>query len=192
MNVSGDSERPDPTGTAVRVLLLVNDPALRAEWVGLLHALGYTVVEDGTAGQGSRGGAPLQTDLILLLAPNDDELSAEFIREMSQGEYPPPVVVFGSPTQEHLAKSALQAGAFAYLSLGTSRVEKGGVLAAAVRYREAQMQIQMLLQEAERVCSDLLGSFGHTSEKLQQTVQEVHKAQKALQGVQVKIIKAFV
>ena len=192
MNVSGDSERQDPTGTAVRVLLMVADPALRAEWVGLLHTLGYTVVEDSTSGEGSSGGAPLHTDLILLLAPSDDELSAEFIREMSQGEYPPPVVVFGSATQENLAKSALQAGAFAYLSLGATGVEKGGLLAAAVRYREAQMQIQMLLQEAERVCADLLGSFGYTSEKLQQTVQDVHKAQKALQGVQVKIIKAFV
>lgn len=192
MNVSEDSERQDPTGTAVRVLLLVSDPALRAEWVGLLHALGYTVVEDGTSGQGNGGGSRLHADLILLVAPSDDEVSVEFIREMSQGEYPPPVVVFGSSTQEKLAKSALQAGAFAYLSLGTTHVERGGVLAAAVRYREAQTQIQMLLREAERVCSDLLGSFGHTSEKLQQTVQEVHRAQKALQGVQVKIIKAFV
>jgi len=69
--------------------------------------------------------------------------------------------------------------------------QQAGLLAAAVRFREMQVKVQLLLDESERLCADLVGSYGQASEKLTDTREEAQKAQKALQEVQAKIIKAF-
>jgi len=191
MNPSGDANGQNAAGTTGKVFLRVGDPALRLEWVHLLQSLDLTVIEDGCLEPGNAREVPLQTDLIVLVLPGDEGLLTELLRATSQEEYPPPVLVFGSSTQDQLAKRALQAGAFTFLSVSATPVEKGSVLAAAVRYRAAQRQIQLLLRESELICSGLLGSFGHSSEKLQQAVQEAQMVQQTLKGVQAKITKAF-
>ena len=180
-------------GKSGSVLLISSDPDLQSEWSVLLRAMGYTVIPEpgpgpqATNGNGTRPGP----DLILLLSPGDEASTIESIRQSVQGEQAPPLIVFGQPSGPKWPKRALEAGAFGYLPLDTNLEHQAGLLAAAVRYREMQNKVQLLLQESERLCADLVGSFGQTSEKLTDKIQEVQKAQKALQDVQARIVKAF-
>ena len=191
MNGSADSGILIPSRPASTVLLVAGDSKQRSEWFALLRAMGYTVVPDEDTTRGGAGGIAVPIDLIVLLAPADVALAVKLIREMPQGENAPPLVVFGAASGAKWPKRALQAGAFAYLHLDAPAEEQAGLLAAASRFRQMQVKIQLLLEESERMCSDLVGSFGQNSEKLHQTIEEARKAQQALQGMQAKIVKAF-
>ena len=175
-------------GPSAKVHLIAGDAHLRSRWSTLLRTMGYAVIGDSAPQQASERET---ADLIVLLTPEDEAAAVELIQETTQGEHTPPVVVFGPASGGKWPKRALQAGAFAYLPRDARAEEQAGRLAAAVRFRQMQVKVQLLMDESERLCADLVGSFGHNSEKLQHTKQEVEKAQKALQGMQARIIKAF-
>ena len=191
MDGSIDSGLLIPSESAATVQLISSDANLRSEWYALLRAMGYAVIQHAAPQQNGDKSASKRVDLILLLSAGDEAATVELIRQTAQGEQAPPVVVFGAVSGMKWPKRALQAGAFAYLPLDANVEQQAGLLAAAVRFREMQVKVQLLLDESERLCADLVGSYGQASEKLTDTREEAQKAQKALQEVQAKIIKAF-
>lgn len=191
MDGSIDSGLQLSSGPSANVQLISSNADLRSEWYALLRAMGYAVIQHAAPQQNGEKSASKPIDLVLLLSPGDEEATVELIRQTVQGDQAPPVIVFGAVSGMKWPKKALQAGAFGYLPLDAKVEQQAGLLAAAVRFREMQLKVQLLLDESERLCADLVGSYGQASEKLTDTMGEAQKAQKALQEVQAKIIKAF-
>lgn len=178
------------TGSMTRkVLSMSADPARREQLTSLLESQGFDVEQGSRPQQGDTAVAP--PDVILLVAQSGKPLSLDLIRQVSEESYPPPVVVFGPGAQSQWRTEAKQAGAFACLSLEADPEDQAGILAAAARYRAAQMESVMLRSESERICGDLLKAFGDAAERLQLTNDQVQGVQKTLRDVQHRIIKVF-
>jgi DNA-binding NtrC family response regulator len=186
-----DSGMQISSGKSANVRLVCSDADLESEWYALLRAMGYAVLRDAVPQRSDAAKDTTPIDLILLLSPTDEAATVDLITQTTQGEQTPPVVVFGKPSGVKWPKRAIQAGAFGYLPMDAKLEQQAGLLAAAVRFREMQKQVQLLVNESERLCGELVGSYGQTSEKLAGTMEEVQKAKQALQDVQAKIIKAF-
>jgi len=169
--------------TAGGALLVSAGAAHRRTLADLLRKVGYSLLDAAEFGDA-------RPDLIVVVAESDGD---DFTRYLAAGDMrtSPPAIVFGPAKAKQWRKTALQAGAFACLSLQAPVEEKIGLLAAAGRYRAAQREIEMLRKEADIVIQGLLESFGAEAEKLQNVVQEAENVRETLEDVQNRIIRSM-
>ena len=184
MPTSGATQEPDS-----QVLLRAGSPLNRKQTEEFLRRLGYAVLDQTGPEEAGAAGQP---DVIVGLADGEGVSIAQFIPQALAEESPPPVIVFGPVGGRDWRTRALEAGAFACLSLEAPVEERAGLLAAATRDRAAQLEIRTLRQEANTLCTNLLKSFGDEAGKLRIAVQERQEIQKAIEDLRNKLRKAFV
>ncbi|MCP5114359.1 MAG: hypothetical protein GY953_26310, partial [bacterium] len=128
------------------ILLIGHDSSGGRQTAKFLEQLGYKVL----------GEVPDNAEVEMVVIAAGASLDAQAPLEAGQGEYPPPLVVFGPANGEAWRREALEAGAFACLSWEAPREERASLLAAASRFRAAQREIQIVRRESDYVLTRLL------------------------------------
>ena len=159
------------------VLLSAADTASSEEAAKFLVHLGYRIAE-GTS----------VPDLVVQITGAAELAPPEVA---TQGEYPPPMVVFGPPGAGEWRKRALEQGAFACMSLDAPIEERASLLAAASRYREAQKQVRTVREESNEIITHLLTTYGEETERHHTAVEERKEAQASLDRIQRRIIRSI-
>ena len=117
-----------------------------------------------------------------------DRLPSALIRRLSEAQT---VLVSGPLGECQWREQALAAGAFACLSAATPAAEKAGFYRAAAKHQAAQSEIRRLRHESERICHDLVHSFGSAMERLSQARQETGKFRGVLEDTRLRIVRTL-
>ncbi len=162
-----------------RALLRAAEERSLAGITAVLAELGYDPCSPGESLS-----AP---DLIIVVA-GCEPLDPETCRATGF-QPPPPVVVFGPAALGQWRRAALQAGAFACLSLEAPVEEKTALLLAAGRYRSAQLELELLRRESDVLFTNLLEACGEGAVELKAAVEERRRYQDELERIKNRIIR---
>lgn len=176
--MSSSQNTDEPVG---RVLLLASDPGRRGQISQFLEQLGYVVMD----------AAPEASQLESIVIAVGASLETEAPIEASQGDYPPPMIVFGPANGDNWRKKALAAGAFACLSWEAPVEERASILAAASRFRAAQREIQIIREESNLLTTGLLQSYGEEAQKLQMAIEEREETREDLERIRKRILRSI-
>jgi hypothetical protein len=160
------------------VCLKAPEKTLRRQMAGFLRQLGYRL--------GSS--AHEEVDLVIVVVA-EGQSPATGLDGVDSSEFPVPVLVFGPAENRWWRKAALEAGAFACLSLEAPVEEKASLIFAASRYRAAQIEIQVLRRESDVLFTNLLRSYGEEAEKLKSALQERKQYQEELELIKNRILQ---
>jgi DNA-binding NtrC family response regulator len=176
---------------AHRALLIAANADIRQRLLTLLASAKCDVVEAVSAAAVQDSPPEAGLDLIVIGLAEGEPPPAARMHELSEGEYPPPIVVFGSGGAKGWQRVSMENGAFACLSLSAPTEEQSAVLSAALRYRAAQKENQLLRDESNRILTDVLQSFGTAQDRLKRQHQHSEGVRKTLAELQARIVRAF-
>jgi hypothetical protein len=126
-------------------------------------------------------------DVILVVA-GSEPLEAALCR--AEGPEPlAPVLVFGPAAAGEWRRTALEAGAFACLSVEAPAEEVAALLLAAGRYRAAQLELELLRRESDVLFTNLLEAYGEGAVELRAAVEERQRYQDELERIKSRIIR---
>jgi len=134
------------TGSAVKILVVDDEPPIRKLLRVGLTAQGYEVYEapnGATALQSAKDEPP---DLIVLDLGLPDKSGHELLREWRDGGLTLPIVILSSRTDEAGIVNALEAGADDYLTKPFGMNELGARLRVALRHRLQQQGERAIFQ----------------------------------------------
>ena len=144
---------------------------------------------------GPANGGPeawVDIDAVLILAEDRGTHWVSQTKTIQRQPAAPPVVVLGPGSRSKWRHQALEAGAFLCVSQGAPPEELRSILAAAIRYRSIEKEINMLRIECERICMGLLTCYGEAASTLKDTNEEVEVLRRSLSDIRNQIIRAFV
>ena len=102
------------------------------------------------------------------------------------------VLVLGPRDGRTWREEALAAGAFGCLSAATPAEDRANLLLAAIRYQAARSEISALRQHCDRICYELVQSFGLAMEKLAHANNEARTIRDVLEDIRVRIVRTLV
>lgn len=176
-----------------RIAVVGGEPSQREELVEALRSLGHEIVREAVpADADDAGDAWVDVDAVLIVADERDRDWTGLANAIRHHAAPPPLVVLGPQSVSGWRRRALKAGAFLCASHETPPEELQSILAAAVRYRALEKEINLLRIECERICLGLLKSYGEAATTLKDTTEEIEALQRNLSDIRNQIIRAFV
>lgn len=125
----------------------------------------------------------------LLVLDDADALPENLIEKLAETSA---VVVFGPGGGSSWREAALQAGAFGCLSGATPPADRNGLILAAVRYQAARAECASLREHHDRLCLELVTSFGEAMDRLSSVRNEVRTESSALEEIRLRILRALV
>ncbi len=129
-------------------------------------------------------------DLCLLLLGPADETPVGLISALT--EQPLAVVVVGPAAEQGWRDTVMSAGAFGCLSDTTPREDRISLLHAARRYQTARSEIAWLRTHHDRLCAELVQSFGDAMEKLVAAQDDASRIRAALEDIRIRVIKTLI
>lgn len=102
------------------------------------------------------------------------------------------VLVMGPCDRRSWREESLAAGAFGCLSAATPLEDRVGLLIAAVRYEATRSEISTLRQHSDRLCFELVQSFGDAMNKLSGARDEAGRIRRALEDIQLRVLRTLV
>jgi hypothetical protein len=126
--------------------------------------------------------------ITVITLPSSGEVPNDRIRELSGDST---VIVSGPPGGSGWRAAALAAGAFGCFSEETPLEDRACLMMAAVRYRSAQQDAAAVRRHSERLCFELLQSYGSAREELAESKEEASRIQRSLCEIQQRILQAL-
>lgn len=185
------TQGPFPTG---RIVVLGGEAEHLHPLTETIRTLGHQVTDTAPESEPKADAAKawVDVDMVLVVAEDRDSRWLGQAKTVHRQPAAPPIVVLGPKSGSTWRHQALEAGAFLCASWDTPADELRLILAAAIRYRSLEKEINMLRIECERICMGLLTSYGEAASTLKDTSEEVEVLRQNLSEIRNQIIRAFV
>jgi hypothetical protein len=117
------------------------------------------------------------------------DVPADLIADFDRRSY---VVIVVGPA-EHAAwrNAAVAAGAFGCLSRDAALEDKLGMVRSAARHQAARSQLEWLRSHHDRLCSELVQSFGNAMKQLSEAKSDAGDVRSSLQEMRFRVIRAL-
>jgi hypothetical protein len=132
-------------------------------------------------------GSPSGITLVVL--NSGDEFGANLVEKLAESAT---VLVFGPSAGSGWREAALEAGVFGCLSDATPLEDRNGLILAACRHHAARAEYKTLRKHHDRLCLELVTSFGEAMDKLSNVKDEVRSESSALEEIRLRILRALV